>query len=146
MKNIKTYESFLDKFRPDTSYPLPEPIETEIEGKSVRNKSLEDLTYRTIRDKESEIDLYIEMNNLEFIDINDEKVITSFGGIPEPGDTINQDGDVLDDDELEEYDEQLLYYDVNGNYLEVYNSESIGIIDFTFSLKDAIDVTDLKDD
>ncbi|MFW6242962.1 MAG: hypothetical protein ACOC2W_02290 [bacterium] len=142
MKNIKTYESFLDRFRPDTSHPLPEPEEREIEGKSVRNKSLDDLTYSTIRDKESEIDLYIEMNNLEFIDINIDRVIISFGGIPNPGDTIDQDGNVLDDEELEEIEDQLLYYDVNGNHLEVYNGE----IEFTFSLKEAIDVTDLRDE
>lgn len=30
MKNIKTFEGFLDKFRPNTSEPLPAPAETDI--------------------------------------------------------------------------------------------------------------------
>ena len=35
MKNIKTFESFLDKFRPNTSEPLPEPVQIDIKGKSI---------------------------------------------------------------------------------------------------------------
>lgn len=148
MKNLKTFEGFLDKFRPNTSYPLPEPEEKDIKGESIRGKDLEDLVYRVIRDIEGDMDLYIDNNYLEFIDINEEKIICSFSGIPEPGQTIDEDGNILDDEESENCECPMLYYDVNGNYLEVYKNrhDKLGNVEFSFSLRVARDVTDILDD
>ena len=142
MKNIKTFEGFLDRFRPNTSNPLPEPIESEIKGESIKGKELEDLEYRVIRDFDGEMDLYIDVKYLEFININNEKIICSFSGIPKPGETIDEEGNILDDEEIDECDCLMLYYDVHGNYLEVFKS---GNIEFTFGLKDAQDITDIMD-
>jgi len=140
MKNIKTFEGFLDRFRPNTSNPLPEPAETDIKGENIKGKELEDLEYRVIRDFDAEMDLYIDVKYLEFIDINNEKIICSFSGIPKPGETIDEEGNILDDEEIDECDCLMLYYDIHGNYLEVFKS---GNIEFTFGLKDAEDITDV---
>lgn len=142
MKNIKTFESFLDKFRPNTSEPLPEPIQIDIKGKSIKGKSLDQLINCVIRDFDGEMDLFIDYNYLEFIDINTNKIICSFSSIPKLGETINVEGDVLDDEEQEDYDDSLLYYDINNNYIEVFNNN---IIDFTFDLRNAQDITDIMD-
>jgi len=143
MKNIKTYESFIDKFRPNTSEPLPEPAQTDIKGKSIKGKTLNDLINCVIRDFDGEMDLFIDNNYLEFIDINTNTIICSFSGIPQLGETITEDGNTIDDEEQEDYDDNLLYYDVHNNYLEVFNDSTI---QFTFDLRNAQDITDIMDD
>lgn len=146
MKNIKTFESFLDKFRPNTSEPLPEPVQIDIKGKSIKGKSLDQLINCVIRDFDGEMDLFIDYNYLEFIDINTNKIVCSFSSIPKLGETINVDGDVLDEEEQEDYDDSLLYYDINNNYIEVFNnSKNTSNIEFTFDLRNAQDITDIMD-
>lgn len=140
MKNIKTYESFIDKFRPNTPEPLPKPAQTDIKGKSIKNKTLNDLIHCIIRDFDGKMDLFIDNNYLEFIDINTNNIICSFSGIPQLGETITEDGNTIYDDEQEDYNDNLLYYDVHNNYLEVFNGSNN---EFTFDLRNAQDITDI---
>ena len=144
MKNLKTFEGFLDKFRPNTSHPLPKPHEQYIEGRDIKFKNLQDLMYHTIRDSDAKLYMEIQHKYIEFFDVYTQNFICSFFGIPQPGETIDEDGNVVSEEEIKNHSGKLLHYDINGFDLEVYSTDDQDktIPELTFSLKNAKDVTD----
>lgn len=97
-----------------------------------------------------EIDMYIDRNYVEFIDINGNdgqgKVKDSFSGLPQPGEMIDLDGETIDPDELDNGDvvtPKVLYFSDDKTYLEVIRN---GYVEYTFSLRDAEDVSDFFND
>lgn len=144
MEYLKNFESFIDKMRDFYSEPveIPEPEEGEIEGEKIgRIRDLEELEGKILYDRDSETFLYINNYDdlLELCD-KDQRVILS-SSIPKPGQSLPIDG--YEDDYYEDGEPK------NGVYLE----EDCSFIEWFrdgkgtsyFSLRDAIDVTDVID-
>jgi hypothetical protein len=144
MKNIKNFENFTDKMRDIYAEPIeiPEPEENEIEGEKIgRIKDLEELEGKILYDRDSEAFLYVNNYDdlLELCD-KDQRVVES-SPIPKPGESIPLEGY---EDDLDENDDPK-----TGVYLEDYCSFiewfKDGKVTAYFSLKDAIDVSDIVD-
>jgi len=148
-KNVKTFEAFMGGT--DDIPESPKPAQIEITGEKVGYiTNLSDLDGKILRDQSMEIDMYIDRDYVEFIDINGNdgqgKVKDSFSGLPQPGEMIDLDGETIDPDELDNGDvvtPKVLYFSDDKTYLEVIRN---GYVEYTFSLRDAEDVSDFFND
>lgn len=139
MEYLKNFEGFIDRMRNTYAEPveIPEPEETEIEGEKIgRIKDLEDLEGKILYDRDSEAFLYVNNYDdlLELCD-KDQRVVES-SPIPKPGETVP-----IDYDE-EDLDKNGVYLEENCSFIEWFRN---GKVTSYFSLRDAIDVTDVID-
>lgn len=146
MKNIKTFEGFIDKFREEKAGTdlIPEPEEIDIRGEKIgRINSLNDLDGKVLFDPETDLQLYIDTmgNYMELIDPDGNdgrgKVIDTYD-IPEPGKMAP-----LDEDEEPDEDGNYtsgVYLDDNISYLEFIEDDKVT---HEFSLSEAEDITDI---
>jgi len=144
MKNIKTFEGFLDKFRnKDTSDILPKPVQQEIRGEKIEINDITDIYGETLYDPQTERQLYVNgEGDIELIDPDGnggDGIVIFQGVMPEPGKTIDLEYNVYDSDDDCEHG---VYLDENLSYFEFILDNKVK---YVFHLDDAENVTEYYD-
>lgn len=120
----KTPEIAEDKWNGSLKNINPNHEET---FKYALNESLKQFIGNTFISPDEGIEVYFNDDYIEFINSENGTIIYQFG-IPEDGETIDEEGNVIDDEESNEGGPYLYY---SGDYLEVFSD---GIVEFTIYL------------